>query len=106
MADFNYTGSGVIDLVGCGKSIKAKFFEIAFDIGDTAYLLEQANKGELEKIVIKKYFIKYRNVIYQDTFNSVYEERELVPHSTAVSIALAYYNNLAIKLENYIKTHC
>jgi hypothetical protein len=98
---YSYVGSGSLSLQKCGYWF---FFDphytrpIAFSVRDQAWLRYKAEKGILESIIIKKiklFDYTFRGtglaiITYTDTFNTVYNERDLIYYSEAVTLAEAY----------------
>jgi len=91
MADFTYAGSGTIRTRGCTKFAVTVCFYYKFAEGSLLYLCEKANKGILEKIVIKKVKLSGISTLYIDTFNALYNENELCTPGEAFAAATAYY---------------
>ncbi|RDJ35506.1 MAG: hypothetical protein DWQ19_11865 [Crenarchaeota archaeon] len=92
MATFNYTGSGGLELIGCaGPNNTAIFAYTAFTEGDAVYIRQNARKGQLEKVVIKKInFLSEVRYNYQDTFNRLWLELELCNLATAQNLINIY----------------
>lgn len=99
MAVYNESISGGAKIRGCGATIIYKrIYTTTYGAGDVVYNVYKARKGILERLVIKR--VKTVNsaktmglftVMYVDTFNALWNERDLVPYSTAKSLAEAYY---------------
>lgn len=90
----SYTATGGFNLEGASAFCYSQQINLKFGIGDIAFIKARAQKGKLEKICIKRVFVKtYQDVpLYKDTFNAVYFEPELVSHEEAISLALIFYN--------------
>lgn len=101
MALFTYTASGGLSMNKCGiwyTFIPNYVRRIAFSVRDQAWLRYKAEKGILESIIIKK--IKLINfttrgtglaiIMYIDTFNAIYNERDLIYYDEAVALVEAY----------------
>jgi hypothetical protein len=94
----SYTGSGTIVISGCTTYRMYKTLVYKWRPGDTLFLRYRAEKGKLEKIVIKEikivsnYEINGRTVfMYKDTFNSLYGDGDLVNEYQALQLAKQYY---------------
>lgn len=91
----NYTASGTLKLRGNSITCSSSRIFIKYSIGDFVFIKQQALKGILEKICIKKHYIdiKYNPdlIKYQDTFNRAWLEPELIPHEEAINLSIAYY---------------
>lgn len=101
MTIFNDTSSGGAVFGGCASVSYVKTYITEFGSGDIVYSLPKARKGILEKVVIKKTSTvnsKFTQgafrVLYVDTLNSLWNERDLTSHANAISLAKAYYENL------------
>jgi len=84
-----YIGDGGMALGGSAASAWHKFA-----INDFAYTLFGANKGELQKVCVKKIFFNDRSnevvKVYQDTFNALWLEHELFTLSEAQAYIAAH----------------
>ncbi len=93
----DFEAYGRIKFYGCARTNYTLFYDYKFVAGDIAYIKSKALKGKLEKIAIKKTIV-HKNaatlnqieIIYQDTFNSVHEEDQIVDYATALSLVQAY----------------
>lgn len=108
----SYTGSGNVNIDGCGYYDYFLNLAYRFKVGDTCYLKYKAIKGKLEKIVIKEikvvtnYDIKgIIKFMYIDTLNAIYGEEDLLLAAEAVSLAKQYYE-FQIFLAAAAKTTC
>lgn len=92
--DFNYIGTGGLTLSGCADfSITEKFF-VTFGVGSIVYNCRKATqKGQLEKIAIKKVIINSTQETYIDTFNAIWDATELCTHEEALAAAIQYYED-------------
>ncbi len=99
----------IYDEVGSGGSTAAGCIVVGmlhpsvttFGIGDTVYNVQKARRGVLEKVMIKSIRAVtsrrtrgVNRVLYVDTFNGLWNERDLVPFGTAMALAEVYYMNL------------
>jgi hypothetical protein len=84
-----YTSTGGLNLEG-NFLIK----RIKYSVGDFVFIKEKALKGVIDRVCIKKYFTiyeyKYYYFKYQDTFNRVWFENELILQQEAVDLAISY----------------
>jgi hypothetical protein len=112
--DFVYEGTGNIKISGCAI-VSATFCEVfAFAIGSTVYACQKAcQRGFLEPVCIKSVRILKsqasqwgcfpppdpKKVMYIDTYNTIWEERELCTHAQAIEHAIAYWQRLAEEAE-------
>ena len=113
---FNYTSYGNININGCGAVSKSENFLSKYQSGDKVWLRYKAKKGILESVVIKELRIlggafSYNQVvsIYVDTYNSLYNEEELIPLNLALELknqycltksTFKYNSNVTIKLHS------
>jgi hypothetical protein len=74
-----------------------------FAEGSTVYRIDKAKKGILERIAIKLVrFVPDQTqyvVMYVDTYNAIYAERDLCTQSEAITFAIQYYQNQKVLLE-------
>ena len=103
MAVYDETTTGGGKVVGCAVITYVKVYTTAYATGDILFNAQKARKGVLEKVVIKRQkVIDSRftggqfQVMYVDTYNAYWNERDLVSHSDAIELAQAYYENLLI----------
>ncbi len=98
---FNYITSGGFSIFGCSEPNQAFFnVQTLFDINDLVWVKAKAQKGVLERISIKQ--INVFNVydyLYQDTFNRLWAEHELIDQNTAQLLVEVYKQK---QLEGYI----
>lgn len=101
---------------GCSVNTRKNCFQIKYKENDTVYIKEKAERGLLRKVSIKRVIVNSgRNgscfnkphshllsVIYQDTLNSLYNERDLVPKDEAVALATTYYENKVLETQQAI----
>lgn len=96
-----YEASGGLNLRKCGigHSVDPKYVRnVAFSVGDQAWLKYRAEKGILESVTIKKIKLTpslYEGrgwclVIYFDTFNAAYNETDLIYYSEALALVQDY----------------
>lgn len=92
-----HVSSGGLKLKGSFLTCYSVRKHIKYSIGDFVFVKEKALKGIIERVCIKKYFIiseyKYDIFKYQDTFNRIWFENEIIPHQEAVNLAIAFYEN-------------
>jgi hypothetical protein len=83
---------GSIGTTGCTSICKAKYILYKFLEGSVVYICEEAQKGILETITIKKVLLNgpRHKVIYVDTYNAIWEENELCDEAVAVAAAEDY----------------
>lgn len=103
--NFSYVGGGTVNFYGCFKYRILWPFSHKYNVGDVVYYLPKAEKGKLEKIVIKKvHVVRSAGTVgkpifmYKDNYNSIYNEYDLVWEGEAILIARTYYeiqSNLA-----------
>ena len=98
---YNEVGSGGLSASGCVVVFERHVFITAFGAGDIVYNVAKARRGILEKLVIKlvrpvnsRRAIRRNQVIYQDTFNGLWNEDDLVPYRTALVLAEAYWQRV------------
>lgn len=102
MVTFTYVASGSLNLRKCGIGYHVDplhIHNIAFSIGDQAWIKYKAIKGILEWIIIKKIKIfdySYNGegpctILYVDTFNALYNEEDLIYYEDALALVEAFY---------------
>lgn len=112
-----YEPNGIITVYGCAIKYFRKNFLVYFAVGERAFVKNKAErKGVLESIVIKKvtrntnqrhsYSGFIAEVVYVDTTNRVWLERELVPEDEAVDYAKIYWQRILNENQSYIQTNC
>jgi len=96
--NFSYVGGGKVNFYGCFKYRKFIGHKHKYNVGDILYYLPKAEKGKLEKIVVKKvHVVRFIETygqpkfLYIDTYNSIYNEYDLVYEGEALLIAKTYY---------------
>lgn len=97
---FTYEPTGEIRVIGCaGFNLKQNFF-VLFNVGSKVYVKNKAKSGILESVVIKRlkreidashYKGYFPQIVYTDTTNRVWLERELLSEENAVDAAKAYW---------------
>ena len=79
--DYTFIGNGKLRFFGCPIINVEKLYPSKFSIGEILYPIRKARLGILEKVAIKKVLLNFKDsqpiFIYKDTFNSLYEEKEL-----------------------------
>jgi hypothetical protein len=92
MANYTETGSGGAECSGCAIIEFTPYIYYPFIVGDTAYSQEAAQRGIIEKIVIKKVDVLAYDVIrYIDTLNGLWLSDELVTLAVATAIYNTFY---------------
>lgn len=77
---------------------------------DVVYIRKDAQKGKLRSVAIKRLYVvdskhtggEFR-VLYIDTYNSWWNEVDLVPKSAAVALATAFWQGVAAETDKLIK---
>lgn len=101
--NYTYTASGGVLILGCVTSIELiQNYSCIFAVGTSPYVLWRAQLGDLEQVTIKKINLVDPNpnntiLNYQDTFNGIWLEGELVWHDEAVELALDYWENVSLE---------
>lgn len=76
-----YESSGKIKFYGCPTILIKRLYPSKFSVGEILYILRKARLGILEKIAVKKVYLKFIEnetvFIYKDTFNSLHNEKDL-----------------------------
>ena len=110
MTTYNELASGGIKLKGCAFEKILESIQTLYGPGDVVYNRLKAERGSLEKVVIKKQrLIKNRNtfnrfvVMYIDTFNGLWNEYDLIKLEEAQILAQDYLMDLLIDLEKINK---
>jgi hypothetical protein len=86
-----------------------KEYTIEYDVGSKVYIKKKAKKGIIEYVYIKKYQINGTPpgaIVYLDAHNRVWMERELIPQSQAIELALSYWNARMDELSSKAKIAC
>lgn len=97
MADFYFTGNGVVRTGGCAATKSIKLIPVNFRVNDQAFVVSSAIKGVLERVIIKE-VIAVRNhktfnqylVKYKDTWNRIYFEGDLLDEYDALVTVQKY----------------
>lgn len=96
-----YSATGKISIFGCAKTQKSIYYNYKYGENSIVFLRYKAVKGVLEKIAIKKVILQsgrktFGQIVplYQDTYNSLYNENDLCTHQEAIELAIIYYQNL------------
>lgn len=100
----NYEASGRIKIAGCAGIVLQKNFFTLFPVGSKAYIKQQAKKGKIETIIIKRInkFPAYQQpsqriipeIMYTDTTNRVWAEYELTTQENAVDFSRIYWERI------------
>jgi hypothetical protein len=108
--DFFFTGSGTVIMGGCATVSRTECELFRYEIGSVVYICEKASqKGKLEAICIKSVRVllgkpspwgcfpppEPKNVLYTDTYNTIWEQDELCTHREALDLAIEYWEELA-----------
>ena len=98
MSSISYTGSGSFRFGICSKYWKTNNYPHKWSVGDILFSKQKAMVGQFEKIAIKEVRLIMNNstfgkmvFIYVDTFNSLWNEWDLVQEYDALIIAKMYY---------------
>jgi len=101
MAIFNENGSSGAQIGGCAIITYVKTYRTEFAAGDIVFNIDKANKGVLEKIIIKRQKIINSaltggqfEAMYVDTLNSLWNEWDLISHAEAIALVQLYYEEL------------
>ncbi len=93
MADFSYTGSGSIEVLGNAYCYTIDVFLYKFRVGDFAYVRENAIRGRLFKVRVAKVFLNNTSVnynkkvsLYEDSTGSLYNESDLLTFQEASEV--------------------
>lgn len=90
----SYTGSGTINLYGCGLYRKKINVFYKWAEGSILFSKEKAQKGRLEEVYIKTVLLNrsYNQIIpiYKDSYNSLWNEEDLVEEADAVILIQEY----------------
>ena len=86
--DFTYEATGGIEVFGCPAYSMAITYHPIFQIGDILYSKKKAMHGVYEKIAVKK--ILFPAYLYVDTFNALWNQRELVTYEVATALIEQY----------------
>lgn len=100
---YNEVSAGVgLTATGCVLVATIRPSTAAFGVGDVAYNVQKARRGVLEKVVVKVVRpIRSRRspapgrVLYIDTFNGYWNERDLIALDTAKALVEAYWSKVA-----------
>jgi hypothetical protein len=103
----SYTAIGSIRLKGCASFEIQLLVPVVFGVGSIVYSKAQAQKGKLEKLAIKRINLIDDNsndsfyvINYVDSMNRVWLEDELVWQADALSLAIAYWENIQEQISN------
>jgi glycerol-3-phosphate responsive antiterminator len=106
MSIFNETGLGGALMAGCATSTIIHTTHTTYGQGDTAYNIDKAKVGVLEKVVVKKQRVIQNSkthgkalVLYVDTFNGLWNEHDLVSFTEAQALAIDYLQGCLSDLE-------
>jgi hypothetical protein len=108
MPIFYYTGSGNLSLNGCSYYYLVKYLQYQWKPGDVLFSLPNAKKGKMEKVVIKLVRVISKRAdlygaykfLYQDTFNALWSEDELISEADALLEVQDYYATQILIAQN------
>ena len=96
--NYNYIGNGGSKTGGCALTYRAVYIPYKWGENSILYIKHKAAKGTLERVAIKRVILnkgpKTGNQIvpiYQDTFNSLWNENDLLLEEDARNLALKYW---------------
>lgn len=97
--DFFYEASGALSTCSFGSFESSINFFTEFKPRDVAWIKKKAEQGLLRKVAIKNLYIKgngsmYFIVVYKDTYNSFWNEGDLIDEATAIDLATAYWERI------------
>lgn len=87
--DYTYQAMGGIEVFGCAIYKTEIAYNPIFQIGDILYSKNKAILGTYEKISVKK--ILFPMYLYVDTFNGLWNQKELVTYEVATSLIQQYF---------------
>jgi len=100
----SYTGSGKFQLGACAKFWKTINYPHKWSPGDILFSKQKALLGQFEKVAIKQVRLIMNAgtagkmiFIYVDTFNSLWNEYDLIQEYDALLIAKMYYENKIVE---------
>jgi len=103
----SYIGSGGFRFGVCSKYWKTINYPHKWSVGDILFSKQKALIGQFEKVAIKEVrLIMNANTfgkmifIYVDTFNSLWNENDLIQEYDALLIAKMYYEKKIIETTN------
>lgn len=99
--DFYHEAVGSLTLCSTTSFSKNKIITLKFKPRDTVWSKDKAMHGILEKITIKNLYFTAVTTLYKDTYNTLWNENELLDQSDAVAMAIAYWEGIEAKLEAY-----
>jgi hypothetical protein len=107
MPSLSYTGSGIFQLSACSKYWKTINYPHKWSPGDILFSKQKAIMGQFEKIAVKQVRLIINAgtagkmiFIYVDTFNSLWNEDDLVQEYDALLLAKMYYEKKIIETNN------
>ncbi len=94
--DFYYEASGKLITCSHGSYEQSWFIVTLFKPRDVAWIRKKAMIGLLRNVAIKSVKLipesKYPdNILYKDTYNSLWNENDLIDETTAIAMATAYW---------------
>lgn len=99
--DFYHEAVGSLRLCSTTSFSKNKLTTIKFKPRDTVWSRAKAMVGILEKITIKTVLFSSVTIMYKDTYNTLWNENELVDETDATALAIAYWEYVQAKIEAY-----
>jgi len=95
---FSYNGSGAVAIGGCASYDKYVYVEYKWPLNSLLFSKDKARKGIMELVAIKRMFVNNNTKtqwqpvkIYQDTYNGLWNERDLIEEEEARELAIAYW---------------
>jgi hypothetical protein len=100
--------SGKVNIFGHSINDVYTQYVITYREGDVVFIKEQALKGVLEPVAIRRIVSDLLgNIVitkYITSFNEIFFDIDLVDQATAVSLATTYQQNQILKYEQYINS--
>jgi hypothetical protein len=112
-----YEASGRVRVNGCAGISYARNYLTEYSVGDRVWVRKKASLGRFESVVIKRVRVGSAGnpsyggsetvVVYTDTFNRVWMERELVSLQEAEALVSSYNSMVSAKTrEMYDRGAC
>lgn len=97
-SSFSYNASGTLVIDGCATMSLFWGVVVPYGIGSILYdCFAARTRGVVEAIAIKKYHtvLKANKIIvmYVDTYNTIWNERDLCLKQTAIDLAINYWES-------------
>jgi len=107
MSDYNDEATGGAIAGGCSVITHTTTVTANFALGSIVYRKYRAQQGVLEKSVIKRILVnQYNEVLYIDRLNAIFNEDELVSHTTALALVASYKQAQIDAILEYIDQLC